>query len=411
MPLHVPSLLAFGSVQLLLLLAVSLPVWRTSGFGRSGFIASIGVLLAFGALPLMALRSVLPDFVTFALANSMMLIGMQLVYQIGYSLFGLADLPRWDRTLAFAAVVTVCVMTLLNPDPGAVWFAKLRVLVCAVPMGLTAACWLVRLRRSAPRPWTLGTRYLVVAGGIAATIHGLRAIAFTFSTNGPIDPLKSPIAIIAILGLLSSSLLTAFGFILHMESTARDRLRRANDELSKVAFTDTLTGLGNRRQLEVAALQELPRALDHGWPVTLMLLDVDHFKRVNDRWGHGAGDVVLREVASACRVGLRNHDVLVRWGGEEFALMLPQCTLENAEKVARRILQGLRATAIPAIDGTNVTVSIGIATVNVAALDLTAALIQADAALYRAKQGGRDRYEIADGQTRGARLSVLAHIA
>lgn len=408
--LHAPSLLIFGAIELMLLLAVSLPIWRSSGFAASGRWATFGGVLVFLALPLLALRGALPDFVTFAVANSLMLAGAQLLYQVGYALYGITPKRRWDRWVVLGGIAVLCVLGCVDSATGPAGLARYRVIATAIPLCSTAACWLVRLMRTAPRPWSLATRYLVFAATLATLIHGARAVAQAF-LPAVSDPLRTPAGAVAIMGLLSSAMLTAFGFILHMEAMTRDRLNHANDALSREALTDPLTGLGNRRRLELAAIEELPRAKRHGWPMTVMLLDVDHFKRVNDQWGHAAGDTVLREVATLCRSGSRPHDVLVRWGGEEFALLLPQCDGPNAEKVARRMLFAVRSTAIAAIDNTRVAISIGIAPVNPDATSLAEALNDADAALYRAKQSGRDRYCVATDLGDAGLISAIARQA
>ena len=152
---------------------------------------------------------------------------------------------------------------------------------------------------------------------------------------------------------------------------------------------------GNPRGLEAAAQEELPRALRYEGDMSVLLLDVDRFKDVNDTWGHAAGDAVLREVAVVCRGGLRPHDVLARWGGEEFAILLPQCNLSAAWLVAQRICTAIAAHPQTALDGQPVTISIGVAKVAAGAPCLTDAIAHADAALYRAKRAGRNRVTLA----------------
>jgi len=169
-------------------------------------------------------------------------------------------------------------------------------------------------------------------------------------------------------------------------------LNRLNAEL---ALKDPLTGLFNRRHFDERLRLELRRAQREGAPVGLLLCDLDHFKRVNDGYGHPAGDAVLREAARRIGEAVRDVDVVCRFGGEEFAVVLPACALEEACQVAERVRRSVSALPIP-LDGTTslpVTVSVGVSAfpspVN-NALELARA---ADTALYRAKSRGRDRVE------------------
>ena len=129
------------------------------------------------------------------------------------------------------------------------------------------------------------------------------------------------------------------------------------------------------------------------------MLDLDHFKRVNDLFGHAVGDEVLRTVAAVCQRQLRGHDLVARIGGEEFAILLPHSDLEGAEISARRLLHEIRDTRIEQLDGAFVTVSIGIAALDPRDSSIQAVLERADNALYRAKSAGRDRISVEPAAT------------
>lgn len=165
------------------------------------------------------------------------------------------------------------------------------------------------------------------------------------------------------------------------------RTQEENLTLERMAQTDSLTQLGNRRSLELAA-----QDLGSGRAYSLLMIDVDHFKRVNDMHGHSHGDKVLRDVALCVSRSARQGDTAVRYGGEEFALLLPQADAHQAWGVAERIHQAI-AELRPG--GLDLTVSIGVATSSQGQLPLTAALEAADKALYRAKHAGRNRTECA----------------
>ena len=173
-------------------------------------------------------------------------------------------------------------------------------------------------------------------------------------------------------------------------------LGRRVDRLAEQATTDPLTGLANARSLRDNVRRELSRAARYRQPVSLLLIDVDLFKNINDRFGHEAGDRALRHVAQAIRSQLRESDVGARWGGDEFALLAPSTPEHAAEALAQRVRSVVAQS--PAGDNLpHLTASVGIATFDGAIdpdtdpLQLTQA---ADRALYHAKQAGRDRYVI-----------------
>jgi diguanylate cyclase (GGDEF)-like protein len=174
-----------------------------------------------------------------------------------------------------------------------------------------------------------------------------------------------------------------------------------NRMLSEVSSRDALTGLYNRWFVIEKIDSEMNRALRHGSPMSLLMLDIDHFKRVNDTWGHGAGDQVLQAIGKLLRDSCRVYDVAGRYGGEEFCIVLPETKPGNTEVVAERIRARLEATALQCGDTSiSVTASIGIAGLEQPEMnDLLspAALIdRADRALYSAKNRGRNRVELWD---------------
>jgi diguanylate cyclase (GGDEF)-like protein len=168
---------------------------------------------------------------------------------------------------------------------------------------------------------------------------------------------------------------------------------RLRETLRRQSVLDPLTGLFNRRHFDAALKRELARARRKEVPVSLVLVDIDHFKRVNDEYGHAVGDAVLRTIAQQLRLGIREGDIACRYGGEEMVLLLPECTAIDA---------GVRAEAIrialggikPNAEGEGperITASFGVAAYPVHAQDAEARFWAADKALYRAKEHGRDR--------------------
>lgn len=174
-----------------------------------------------------------------------------------------------------------------------------------------------------------------------------------------------------------------------------------NRTLSEVSTRDALTGLYNRWFVIEKIESEMNRSLRHGSPMSLLMLDVDHFKRVNDTWGHGAGDQVLQGIGKLLRDSCRVYDVPGRYGGEEFCIVLPETRPGNTTVVAERIRSRLEATALPCgAASIAVTASIGIAGLDVSEgselLSPSALIDRADRALYSAKNRGRNRVEMWD---------------
>lgn len=166
--------------------------------------------------------------------------------------------------------------------------------------------------------------------------------------------------------------------------------KQAQDRLRDLATRDVLTGTFNRRYVEDVVRRELERSQRYSRPLTVAMLDADHFKNVNDTYGHPVGDDVLRAISDRCRALLRTNDVLGRYGGEEFVVVFPETNLDDARIVAERLRAAIAENPIAVGKHTlKMTVSIGLSTL-APGQDAGALLARADAALYAAKNGGRN---------------------
>lgn len=170
----------------------------------------------------------------------------------------------------------------------------------------------------------------------------------------------------------------------------------ARQEAETLARVDSLTGLFNRRYFFGVGELEIQRSSLVDSPLSLLMIDIDHFKAVNDRFGHLVGDSVLQIAAERLRAGTRKGDVICRYGGEEFAVMLPETAGPDAEAIAERLREGMESKPFLAGDHSlAVTVSIGICSLAAPATESLPVLVeQADGALYRAKEAGRNRVEV-----------------
>lgn len=325
---------------------------------------------------LMALEGAIPELIAIAAANGLL--------ALGWSLQFVAVLEFQRRRVS---PVLVCV-------PAAIVFGlyglllddvRLRLIVSGALYG--AFYTAIAAAALARRPAYGFRAYGLFAGGYlaaAATLF-LRSIAAwarpeeLTSGLGP-QPHQSLLYLVGYALVVSSSL--AY-LLMHRE--------RADEETRRLATTDPLTGVFNRRTFIELAERELARSRRDATPLSLMILDLDHFKQVNDTYGHLVGDCVLVAFTTLVRDCARRGDLVVRYGGEEFCLLLPGTALAAAVALAERVRT---ATAVASLSSypMKVTVSIGVtAYPGGAQIPLKALLARADEALYRAKHDGRDR--------------------
>lgn len=180
-------------------------------------------------------------------------------------------------------------------------------------------------------------------------------------------------------------------------------LKAMERQLRGMAYTDALTGVDNRRAFFERAQSLLAHTRAVGEPFGLLLLDLDRFKSINDRYGHPGGDAMLVEFARVARALLRDADAFARVGGEEFAALLPGASVQQAWEVAERLREFVAAHpfALPGGEVARLTVSIGVAAADTATASVDALVLEADRAVYRAKSGGRNRTEVAGVMTAG----------
>ncbi|RUM48188.1 MAG: GGDEF domain-containing protein [Hydrogenothermus sp.] len=165
------------------------------------------------------------------------------------------------------------------------------------------------------------------------------------------------------------------------------------ERFKHLAETDRLTGLFNKGKFNEVLKKEIERAKRYKRPLSLIIFDIDHFKRINDTYGHKVGDEVLRELAKVIKSIIRKTDFVVRWGGEEFVILAPETDLDGALKLAEKLRQTVEKHQFPTVK--NVTISLGVAQY----IDEETPeefIIRADMALYKAKENGRNRVEVAN---------------
>jgi diguanylate cyclase (GGDEF)-like protein len=229
---------------------------------------------------------------------------------------------------------------------------------------------------------------------------GLAGMGATMWWHQAHDPLHYPPAVEGVTFAIMAACSLAVTFLTGEMSKLRARLKAKKENLEAalvtirtLATTDDLTRVANRRHMGEVLEAEERRAIAPARSAAatcIALLDIDHFKQINDRHGHAAGDAVLRSFAQTLRAGLRGGDVLARWGGEEFLLMLPETELAAAGALLERLRQDVAAMALPGLAGVKVTFSAGLS-MRAGAEPFADTIGRADKALYRAKSAGRDR--------------------
>jgi diguanylate cyclase (GGDEF)-like protein len=266
----------------------------------------------------------------------------------------------------------------LSPGPGARWLVWIAVV---------AGCGIAQ--------WAINNTLVMTAVKGSDREASVRQLTFTR------EPLFNDGAEL-ITTVVTAVLTAANVFMVVLSLPLVILLQRSHRHANLVAASrvDPKTGLLNALTWQREARVELTRAGRTHTPLAVAMIDIDHFKRVNDTYGHLTGDAVLAGLAAAMRGLLRDYDIIGRFGGEEFCVLLPQTTAAEAEQTAERLRAKLAQISVPASDGTesiplSVTVSIGVAALESSRLDLEELIAAADAALYQAKAAGRNRVRMA----------------
>ena len=325
--------------------------------------------------------------------------------------------PRWETAataLTFAVAAAVSMTFPLRLAPGIVFDLRHVFLVLAGPFGGWPAALLTASTAG-------GLRFLEGGAGLYA---GLVGIAISTAAGLGFAWLNRArdytLAKVAVLGLLASLSITSLfvlpfasalellgrvsfpfiivnlvGVLISAESLNRFRLQMHREEtLARDSSTDPLTGLSNRRAFDAQGPELALSGIQKKGRYALMIIDIDRFKSINDTFGHASGDKVLKQVADAIATHARDDDLVVRYGGEEIALVLPGCDETRTAMIADRIREGIENSTVE-VSGINlkVTVSIGYVVVDKPGMGFWSAFEQADSALYRAKNAGRNRVE------------------
>ncbi|MFZ5524315.1 MAG: GGDEF domain-containing protein [Pseudomonadota bacterium] len=328
---------------------------------------------------LIAARGTIPDFFSVVVSNGLLAAAHALMLAAVYE-FQRRQAPRWQYWLPVALTVLMAAVLVDDIRGRFIWGS----IIYGFQMILIGRALISDKETRAGRSWQL------LFGGIVLLllVLALRAITalsgFTGLTqlqnNAPIHPFQ----VISYIALMAIALLGSIGFVLLVKE-------RTDREIMHLAMTDSLTQIPNRRALMDFAARVLARR--SGLPLALLMIDVDHFKLINDTYGHLTGDDVLCKIAALFEGRLRGHDLLGRYGGEEFCVVAPDTDTKGALALAESLRNIISSASFATAKGALfITVSIGIACCPLEVMrNLKEVLAEADTALYDAKQTGRNK--------------------
>lgn len=347
--------------------------------GRFVGIDRIGVGIALVATGTLAasLRDLISEAAVVLSTNSLLFAGSTLIYA-GFAQLNQRSLqPHWAWGLAGVAMLLIAWFTLVSPNP----LARVVVYSTTVAILSFAAAWVQLQSRLWPDwPARAAGIALLMIGGLSV----LRVVSVAlFQPNDPLLPTSLQSAI----GL--SVFIAAYGLSFSLIGLM---LRKLYRDLERRASTDPLTGILNRNAMQQAITQNFNQCKEKTVDFAVLLADVDYFKRINDTYGHSVGDKVLVRLTELFAAKLRSTDIICRWGGEEFLLLLPRTDYKTALSVAERLRQAVEADATQlGTQEVRCTISIGVVACASQYTNVENLLNQVDEALYTAKSQGRNR--------------------
>jgi len=345
----------------------------------------IGTLLQAGACVLLAVQNSLPLAFVLPLANAFLLLGL-LANLRAVCLFCGKNLPLLFLLPVVLAVIAVYWFTAHSPN------LSMRIVVVSLAMAILLFASARYLQIFSSHEPSVSRSVLAVIFSLVGLFMLFRALYFLFSPAQGQTMLDS-VSWLNALTPLVVAILPVIGTTAYLLMCS-NRIRR---QWELAASTDYLTGLANRRTVSSAGERAFHSAQRQAQPLSVAVIDVDHFKGVNDRYGHDSGDLALKHIAGMLEKAGRKNDLLGRHGGEEFVVLFDQADREKSLAAAERLRAGVQENVLE-VDGKSIplTVSIGLATYQESDRSFNDLLRRADQALYAAKKNGRNRVEIAE---------------
>lgn len=374
-----------GSITCLLMAIVLTSLAKATPRPVPGFRAwVVGSWMIFGALLMLGLRDWVPHLASVSLGNCTLMLAYLVWLSGTFQYFG--KRVQWTSWLIIIALATIATSWFVYVDPS----FRARVVIVASVCAAINAChavivWRFGWNGQRTRQTGVTTTFAwLVALAVIYAVRGVHALAFPQGDSGLLTQDLTQIIYTGSFTVCNMMLVIGFA------TMASDYVRVYIEDQ---ATRDPLTGVLNRRAFFDAIGAELSRSQRNGYSFCVLMFDIDHFKNINDRFGHLVGDRVLTMVCQKAEALVRPHDVFARYGGEEFLVLMPETILSTATQVAQRLLASLAITEdgeLPAV-----TVSIGVAEWSPNDVSIESLIARADGALYTAKGSGRNRIEIA----------------
>ena len=386
--IDVPTTTVVGIVLGISISCLMLLNWHIQKRQRGVALWALGFVLGAIGMVLVGLRAVLPAWLSVTIANTL-LNAFWLLIWIGLRRFHNRMPDGWLVALLLLTAQLGGILYFLHATPS----ISARIVVFCLTSSLAVGLCSLEFFSQANRKNR--TLYLIGGGaGILHIIYCVIRIAITVS-EGPIDNLLTAgwMHRLSFIEGMALAFWQAFCLVMASAQRSQSMLELYQEKLENLASTDALSGLGNRRHFMDAASREIDRARRHERSLSLIMLDLDHFKYINDNHGHQCGDEVIKSVGLLLRQELREHDIICRIGGEEFALLLPESTAATAAEVAERLRAIQASHKMPY--GENIEVSctacFGVTELREGDVTIYDMLPRADQALYAAKKAGRNR--------------------
>ncbi len=328
---------------------------------------------------LIAARGSIPDVYSVVVANGLKAASHALILAAIYE-FQQRSAPRWQYFAPVALTLVMGALLLDDIQGRFVWGS----LIFGFQMALIGRALLSDRETRTGRAWRLLFAGVVIVMTVLALRAAVALLGYSDFAQPQNDAVPHPVQIISFIAVMATALLGSIGFVLMVKE-------RTDREIRHLALTDSLTQVPNRHALMEHAERALARR--NGAPLALLMIDVDHFKQINDTHGHPTGDEVLRQVARLLSERLRGGDLLGRYGGEEFCVVAPDTDIEGALTLAESLRKSIATAPFSTECGTlSTSISIGISHCPPEVMrDLKKMLAEADAALYSAKQTGRNK--------------------
>lgn len=380
-------LLAYSAISALLsfaLIAAGLSQQRFRGpvwWGIGSLTNAVGTLL-------LALRDTVPDAISVVLAN-LLIFGALSAMACGLALYANRRFA-WELHAALVAACMIGLGYFLYVEPNLT--ARITIASFGLALQVGHALWLCHQAWRLTGHWShLATVVVMAFGMVVLLARGLGAL-FGDSVASLLAP--GLLTAGAFYALMIFYIATAIGFLSMMASRLGVELGASLRQREQEALSDALTDTLNRRGVQIEGDNLFAWSIRHDRKLAALLIDLDHFKQVNDTFGHAVGDAALVLLAQCLKAHLRPEDRLARIGGEEFLLLLPETGLDGALVLAERLRQTIARTEVPAVAArVRVTASFGVAERAAGDRVMKDMLSRADAALYRAKASGRNRVE------------------